>query len=147
MVGWWFWWLAAPLAAAPQLAFHSDRAGNYDIYAIAPAGGELINLTAHPAQDKWPAWSPDGTRLAFASNRDGDFEIYVLEGGPIRQLTDDPGLDTWPCWSPDGNRLAFTSHRDGNYEVYLTDAAGGEPANLSRHAAFDGKPSWGTSRS
>ena len=61
----------------------------------------------------FPSWSPDG-RIAFASNRDGNFEIYVMnsDGENLRRLTNHPDWDMHPSWSPDG-RIAFRSNRDG----------------------------------
>jgi TolB protein len=72
------------LAAFPgengRLAFHSSmRAGNSDIFTVSPAGGTALNVTANPARDLDPAWSADGQRLAFSSDRTGDDEIYVRE--------------------------------------------------------------------
>ncbi len=83
-------------------------------------------------------------RIAFASDRDGDFEIYVMDadGGGQRRLTDDPAEDTSPTWSPDGERLAFVSTRDGNAEIYVMDAAGGSLARLTDDPAADLDPAW-----
>ena len=85
-------------------------------------------------------------RIAFASNRDGNFEIYVMDadGGNQRRLTNNPGNDVSPSWSPDGKRIAFVSYRDnpGNSEIYVMDADGGNPQNLTNNPGRDISPSW-----
>ena len=60
------------------------------------------------------------SRIAFASDRDGNWEIYVVnaDGSGLVRLTNDPAADSTPSWSPDGRRIAFTSTRDGNAETY-----------------------------
>ena len=85
----------------------------------------------------WPAFSPDGRKIAFGSSRSGDFEIYAMnaDGSDIVRLTQSPGLDARPAWSPDGTRIAFTSNRDGNYEIYVMDTDGSNPHNATSHAA------------
>jgi Tol biopolymer transport system component len=72
------------------------------------------------------AWSPDGTRIAFASTRDGNYEIYVMnaDGSAPRRLTNDPQSDYAPTWSPDGQRIAWRTNRDGNGEIYSMRADG-----------------------
>jgi len=61
------------------------------------------------------------TKIAFASNREGKFEIYVMnaDGSEQTNLTNNPADDEYPSWSPDGNKIAFASKRDGNSEVYI----------------------------
>jgi Tol biopolymer transport system component/DNA-binding winged helix-turn-helix (wHTH) protein len=75
--------------------------------------GSLRRLTFDAGLQTDPTFSPDGRRLAFASNRDGNFDIWVqpLEGGDPIQLTNDPADDTQPDWSPDGNWIIFRSER------------------------------------
>ena len=94
--------------------------------------------------DTHPAWSPDGERLAFASNRDGDYEIYVLhlETGDLLQITDDDGADSHPTWSPDGRRIAFSSNRAGQSDIFLNNTDGSAPVQLtnSPFGAYD--PTW-----
>jgi Tol biopolymer transport system component len=86
----------------------------------------LTRVTASPREDTWPAWSPDGTRLAFVSLRDFNVEIYVAnaDGSGETRLTDDPALNRGPAWSPDATRIAFESFREGKSEVYVVNADG-----------------------
>jgi Tol biopolymer transport system component len=94
-----------------------------------------------------PAWSPDGTHIAFVSNRDGNFEIYTMDssGGNVTRLTNDTARDDHPDWSPDGARIAFDSTRDssGNYdEIYVMDADGSNVSRLTDNPAGDDQPDW-----
>jgi Tol biopolymer transport system component len=75
--------------AQAQIAFVSNRSGNWDIYVMDADGGNPRNLTKNRHNDWHPSWSPDGKRIAFASNRDGNLEIYVMDadGGNPRNLT------------------------------------------------------------
>ncbi|MCA1566265.1 MAG: LpqB family beta-propeller domain-containing protein [Acidobacteria bacterium] len=75
----------------------------------------------YPPDASGPTWSPDGTRLAFVSNRDGNAEIYTVgaTGGAVQRLTNNPAADTLPTWLAGGDRIAFTSTRDGRRDVYV----------------------------
>ena len=87
-----------------KIAFVSERDGfgNSEIYVMDPDGSGVTRLTDDSATDSFPAWSPDGTRIAFASNRDGNFEIYVVnaDGSGLTHLTNNPDEDLEPDWSP-----------------------------------------------
>jgi Tol biopolymer transport system component len=109
-----------------QFLFSSDRAGNQDIWTMT-AGGEMTRLTADPAPEWAPRWSPDEREIAFYASRSGDREIWVMPagGGAGRQLTSVPGLDATPSWSPDGRTLAFRSERTGNSEIWTVTLDGG----------------------
>ena len=129
----------------PQVAFLSDREGNYDVFLLDMKTDSVVNLTAHPAMDYGFSWSPDGESLAFASDRDGNQEIYVLnlESGALSRLTHDEARDASPCWSPDGTRIAFTSRRDTQSgEIYEMDAEGGDLRRLTENARYEEVPSW-----
>ena len=80
------------------------------------------------ALDTQPAWSPDGTKIAFSSDRDGNFEIYVMQpdGSNPTRLTNNLSLDGEPNWSPDGTRMVFVTQRDipSLWEIYVMDADG-----------------------
>ena len=70
-------------------------------------GSNQIRLTDDPAEDFQATWSPEGNRIAFGSDRDGNDDIYVMDadGSNVVRLTDDPDDDFSPDWSPDGTLL------------------------------------------
>ena len=111
---------------------------------IAADGSAVVRLTNHPARDFGPAWSPDGARIAFTSERDGNPEIYVMnaDGSQPTNLSNDPSRDFGPAWSPDGARISFTSERDGNLDIYVIDADGSRLTNLTSDPAVDTGPAW-----
>ena len=82
---------------------------NSDIIVMPATGGTQLNLTNHPADDTTPAWSPDGARIVFASDRDGPLHLYVMnaDGSNVVPLDAGVGLAMHPTWSPDSTRLAF----------------------------------------
>lgn len=92
----------------------------------------------------YPAVSPDGTKMAYMSNADGDFDIYVLhlEGRTLSKLTDAPDRDGTPVWSPDGSQIAFQSFRDGHSQVYVMDSDGRNQVNISKSDSHDEHPFW-----
>jgi Tol biopolymer transport system component len=108
-------------------------------------GGSLESIQdSGSALGEFPTWSPDGTRVAFHSSRDGDMEIYVMNAdrSSVTQLTSNEARDMFPAWSPDGTQIAFHSDRDGNMEIYLVNADGSDPRNLTRNPAGDRAPVW-----
>ena len=105
----------------------------------------LKNLTNNPESDSGPSWSPSGKHIAFASTRDGNHEIYVMDadGGNPQRLTRHISHDWSASWSPSGEHIAFASFRGGNAEVYVMDADGGNLRNLTNNNdAYDASPSW-----
>lgn len=115
-----------------------------DVYVMNADGSGLINLTNDQASDGSPAWSPDGTKLAFVSNRSGAYDLYVMnaDGTGVTQLTHDQANEGRPTWSPDGTRIAFASDRDGNSEIYVMHADGSGVVALTDNSDFDGWPAW-----
>ena len=142
--------------AQGQIAFSSNRDGNYEIYVMDINGDNPQKLTNHPHADTNPSWSPDGKRIAFMSARDGHgghgpsiYEIYVMDadGGNQQRLTNNPSDDRYPSWSPDGKRIAFESDRERkdnphNIEIYVMDADGGNQQRLTNNLTEDQYPSW-----
>lgn len=124
----------------------TDMNGNRELYTMRPDGSEQQRLTHFNARTAGPAWSPDGTRLAFASNKTGNMEIFVmdLDGANLTQLTESNQEDGYPTWSPDGTRIGYTSgtwdpyawslyavNPDGTNRTRLTDQADSGPMTWS----------------
>ena len=136
-----------------RLAFVSGRDGNSEIY-VMNADGTQTRLTYNVAPDDpdtwWmgrdedPAWSPDGTKIAFTSLRDGSLEIYVMnaDGTGQHNLTKHGGDDSQPTWSLDGARIAFTSNRGGNDNIHWMNADGTGQVRLTTNQSGDYDPAW-----
>ena len=90
------------------------------------------------------ASSADGTKIAFESKRDGNWEIYVMDadGKNLVNLTQNGAKDLGAAWSPEGTKIAFWSTRDGNDEIYVMDADGNNPVRLTNNPADDDRPDW-----
>jgi TolB protein len=93
-----------------------------------------------------PAWSPDGSKIAFATSRDGsDMEIYVADwnGKNLRRLTVNKGVDVSPVWNPKtGREIAFTSGRTGSAQIYIMDAEGTNVRRLFEDSGDAVNPAW-----
>jgi Tol biopolymer transport system component len=120
---------------------------------------EVARLTHDIGFSGWPTWSPDGSVLAFTSNRSGNFEIYVrrVEGGQDVNITNDPADDFQPAFSPDGQSVAFVSTRSSrtgmgrigsNFglefrtfggDLWIVPSLGGQARRLAESANF---PAW-----
>jgi TolB protein len=89
------------------------------------------------------AFSPDGLRVAFNSNRDNASDIYVanVDGTNVRRLTSHPAIDTSPTWSPNGQQIAFTSDRAGQPQIYVMGADGTGLRRLTYESYCD-RPTW-----
>jgi TolB protein len=115
-----------------------------------PDGSGVARLTNHSAGHATdPAWSPDGTRIAFhfspsASWGSTDSEIFVINtnGSGLRNLTSSAGLDTDPVWSPNGTHIAFSSSRQGDRDIYIMGADGAAPFRPMNNNVNDFQPDW-----
>lgn len=126
----------------PPIAYSSFAgADTRDVFLLSDTA--TLNLTNHPAEDYQPAWSPDGAQIAFASDRDGDFDIYVMnaDGSGITQLTNHPTYDGQPSWSPDGSSIVFMCSRDGmNICIMNTDGSG--VVSIADNRGLNSDPDW-----
>lgn len=128
-----------------SIVFASNRDGDFEIYELPAAGGDLRQLTDNDAEDTHPSWSAAAGAIAFASDRSGTSDIWTMDpsGGGVRQLTTGGGADDAPAWSPDGSRLAFTSDRDGGTAfVYLMNADGSGLERLLTAGDGEHDPAW-----
>ncbi len=114
------------------------------VLAIATAGAAPAEELLLRVTNAYPCVAPDGKRILYESNADGDLDIYVIDlaTGTRRQLTDAPGRDGTPVWSPDMRRIAFMSERDGHRQLFVMDADGTHQTNLSRNDANEEHPFW-----
>lgn len=128
-----------------QMIVVSGSCGGF-ICVMNADGTNPFNITHQKnVIEGWPNWSPDGTKIAFGSNRNGNNEIYIMntDGTNSINLTRyGSGWDNYPIWSPDGAKIVFSSYRDGNYEIYVMNADGTNPINLTNNPAGDGGPVW-----
>lgn len=142
------WATPDPLNSGGSVAFTLRQNGNSDIYALSIGQSQPVRLTDDTADDRDPAWSPDGQRLAFSSRRDGNWDIYVLTlaSGRLQRLTEDPVFDGGASWSPDGAWLVYESYHRDNLDLYLMSADGEQgPLRLTQHPAPDFSPTWSPS--
>jgi len=123
-----------------KIAFDTNRDGNEEIYVMNPDGTGQTRLTNDAAGDFGPAWSPDGTKIAF--NRGFDIFVMNADGSTQTRLTSAAAMNIAPSWSPDGTKIAFHSSRDGNFEIYVMNADGSNPTRLTSNAAGDFAPAW-----
>lgn len=131
-----------------RLAFMSlaTAPDDTEILVMNVDGTGLDTLTDNTAADANPAWSPDGTRIVFDTDRDGNNEIYTMEvdGSNPTRVTDDPDDDFFPAWSPEDDLIAYTHRSNGfsSREVFVIGVDGTGAVNLTSNAEMDQLPGW-----
>lgn len=133
------------LRVGGSLAYSVRSGGQDDIWVSVIGLESAIQITDNPADDRDPAWSPDGRFLAFASHRDGNWELYVQDvtTGTATRLTYTLGFEGSPSWSPDGQWLVYEAYNEENLDIYITRIDGTQgPIRLTYDPAPDFSPVW-----
>ena len=139
--------IATPKSDAGRLLFHSNRAGNYDIYMLDIETGEVSRLTDSPDHEIEPALSPDGTRIAFARTRFNPRgqDIYVMntEGADPERITYmKDSIAMCPDWSPDGDEIIFYATRASHFHLFAVSPERGEVREIPSSPQNDMMPDW-----
>ncbi len=139
------------IALSPRVSPDGSRiafsyiSGNWEIGMFSTDLGRMVAYPRFGGMNSSPAWSSDGTKLAFASSRSGDPEIYVVDaptGGNIHRLTNSHGPDISPVWNPKTNaQIAFVSGRTGFAQLYVMDADGSNVQRMTTEG-YAVSPSW-----
>lgn len=140
-----------------KLAVSRKYSTSSDILSVNSDGSDLLNLTnvldtMLASQNLFSAapWSPDGSKIVFHSDRDGDMELYILnaDGTDLLKITDNQGIDDfWAVWSPDGKKIAFVSGKSLATDIFVVeiDPLNGQmstPVNVTKNTASDLYPAW-----
>jgi Tol biopolymer transport system component len=130
-----------------QFAYAASASGNLNIYMGDLIGSERIQLTSGIANETGPAFSPDGTQIAYyayeGNNGAADIWLMSAEGSNTRRITNTASADERVvAWSPDGTKLAYHSNADGDFDIYVFDVNTGQTRNLTNSAFDDLGPSW-----
>jgi len=131
-----------------KIVFAWNQTGRWELYLRELENGKNSQLTSGAESKLSPRFSPDGKRIAYAQDYQGDekFDIFVcdIDSKETLNITPDSEEAIYPSirWSPDASRIAFASNRSGKYSVYTMPSAGGEASLLCRHKYADSDPRW-----
>lgn len=135
-----------PRNSQEVVIFSFEEDGYAHLFMYAPAQMPLTRITSGDWDDITPAPSPTGEKIAFASNRSGFWDLYLLnmESGEVTQLTDTPEYEGAPTWSPDGTFLAFEVYEDDNLNIVVGPATDplSDPIPLTSSPSADHSPAW-----
>lgn len=131
-----------------RIAYSARAAGkaDSDIHTASLGGGNVRNLTNHPAIDTAPTWSPTGQQIAFISDRSGTPQLWLMEadGTNVRRLVNEGGHCDSPDWSPDGRFIAYSwqAPRQFRHDIFRVEVATGEIRQLTSGRGSKENPHW-----
>ncbi len=127
------------LAAGALTAWLAGRGG--DVFVVPALGGAAAKLVEN---GYFPAWSPDGKKIVFSSERAGKWDLWVVssEGGTPQRLTDDTNIDYQASWSPDGKWIVYGSGTAAKFDLRVIPAGGGAPQSIDSGTRWVLRPAW-----
>ncbi len=138
--------LAGSSVRQGMVVFSMVEKGYSHLFTFSPGDPILLRLTGNQWDDQTPAISPDGTRIAYGSRRNGYWDLYILNllTGETLPVTDTPEYDSSPSWSPDGQRIVFQSYINENMEIVIADLSGESVSTtqITYDGAEDYDPAW-----
>ncbi|MEI8031446.1 MAG: Tol-Pal system beta propeller repeat protein TolB [Comamonadaceae bacterium] len=127
-----------------RIAYVTKAAQRYQLWVADADGENSQSALASPEPIISPAWSPNGSQLAYVSFESRKPVVYTHDvvTGKRRLIANFRGSNSAPAWSPDGRTLAVTLSRDGGSQLFAIDAAGGEPRRLAQSSGIDTEPAY-----
>jgi len=127
-----------------RIAYVTKMAQRYQLWVADADGENAQSAFTSPEPIISPAWSPNGSQLAYVSFESRKPVVYThdVASGKRRLIANFRGSNSAPAWSPDGRSLAVTLSRDGGSQLYAIDAAGGEPRRLAQSSSIDTEPTY-----
>ena len=132
-------------SGSSELATTFSFEGNQELYLLRSNGSIVRRLTRHGMIDLTASFSPDGSKMAFVSDRHGKPQIFIkdLNSGAIRRLTFEGKYNTQPEWSPVGDKIAYTTmQKNGEINIFIINADGTGLKQLTYGARHNEAPSW-----
>jgi Tol biopolymer transport system component len=137
--------------AARHLIYEGQNSGSppgFEIWDVVlengAATGTPVNLTQSAGDDMEADWNQQERKIAFASDRAGDFNLYVMnaDGSNVVQVTSNTHMQRLPSWDPTGNEIAFATDEDGDFEIFVVRPNGHNPRQLTHNDCVDSDPAW-----
>jgi len=128
-----------------RLAFvQGDRRGNSDIVVLDLASGRARRLTDGNGINTEPSWNPNGTQIAFTSDREGGPQVFLMQddGSNLRRLTGEGLYNASPAWSPNGAMLAYVSRFEGKFDLFVYKLGEGKAYQITTGVSTSESPAW-----
>lgn len=125
-----------------SFAFVRKTATGFSVYIAGSFSSNDVSQFTSGDTDFDPAYSPDGTLIAYESGGSIAVENAPFESGGVTGLLTSEGTNGSPAWSPDGSKIAFESDRSGNSDIWIMNADGSNPVQVTSHSAKDEQPAW-----
>lgn len=128
-----------------RLAFvQMDRRGNADIMVLDLASGRARRLTDGNGINTEPCWNPNGTQIAFTSDREGGPQVFLMQddGSALRKLTTEGLYNASPAWSPNGAMVAYVSRFEGKFDLFIYKLGEGKAYQITTGVSTSESPAW-----